>query len=143
VTELGRLRTVGAATIFQKPGKRSWDLSRAASAVLPNQSVETCFGDGPPPVLSSGSRGPQRAAGYRAETGSRFVVVLSARPNQLSIDLRRTALIVVDMQNAFASKGGMFDLAGFDISDAARVIEVNRAILGAARRAGVKSFTSR
>ena len=71
------------------------------------------------------------------------MVVLSARPNQLSIDLRRTALIVVDMQNAFASKGGMFDLAGFDISDAARVIEVNRAILGAARRAGVKSFTSR
>ena len=42
------------------------------------------------------------------------------------------------MQNAFASKGGMFDLAGLDISGAARVIEVNQAILAAARRVGVK-----
>ena len=44
------------------------------------------------------------------------MITLIARPNQLSIDLRRTAVVVVDMQNAFASKGGMFDLAGFDIS---------------------------
>ena len=42
------------------------------------------------------------------------------------------------MQNAFASKGGMFDLAGFDISGAARVIEINRTILAAARQVGVK-----
>ena len=66
------------------------------------------------------------------------MIALRAKPNQISIDLRRTALIVVDMQNAFASKGGMFDLAGFDISGAARVVEVNQAILGAARCAGVK-----
>jgi ureidoacrylate peracid hydrolase len=66
------------------------------------------------------------------------VITLLARPNQLSIDLRRTAVVVVDMQNAFASKGGMFDLAGFDISGAARVIEINQAILAAARQAGVK-----
>jgi ureidoacrylate peracid hydrolase len=66
------------------------------------------------------------------------VITLIARPNQLSIDLRRTAVVVVDMQNAFASKGGMFDLAGFDISGAARVIEVNQAILVAVRRVGVK-----
>ena len=66
------------------------------------------------------------------------MIALKAKPNQISIDLRRTAVIVVDMQNAFASKGGMFDLAGFDISGAAPVIEVNQAILGAARRVGVK-----
>ena len=57
------------------------------------------------------------------------MITLIARPNQLSLDLRRTAIVVVDMQNAFASKGGMFDLAGFDISGATRVIEVNRALL--------------
>ena len=66
------------------------------------------------------------------------MITLLARPNQLSIDLRRTAVVVVDMQNAFASKGGMFDLAGFDISGAARVIEINRTILAAARQVGVK-----
>ena len=66
------------------------------------------------------------------------MITLLARPNQLSIDLRRTAVVVVDMQNAYASKGGMLDLAGFDISGVARVIEVHQAILVAARRVGVK-----
>jgi len=66
------------------------------------------------------------------------VTALPARPNPIDVDLTRTALIVVDMQNAFASKGGMFDLAGFDISGASRVIEVNRKLLRAARQAGVK-----
>jgi ureidoacrylate peracid hydrolase len=63
---------------------------------------------------------------------------LAARPEALDVDLRKTAIIVVDMQNAFATKGGMFDLAGFDISGAAPVIETHRTLLAAARRAGVK-----
>jgi ureidoacrylate peracid hydrolase len=66
------------------------------------------------------------------------VAALTARPNPIDVDFRRAALIVVDMQNAFASKGGMFDLAGFDISGASRVIAVNRELLGAARKASVK-----
>lgn len=65
------------------------------------------------------------------------MVTLQARPELLDIDLDRTALIVVDMQNGFASKGGMFDLAGFDISAAAPVIEVNRRVLEASRKAGL------
>jgi len=74
----------------------------------------------------------------QATIGSLLVTALPARPNPIDVDLTRTALIVVDMQNAFASKGGMFDLAGFDISGASRVIEVNRKLLRAARQAGVK-----
>ena len=65
------------------------------------------------------------------------MTTLKARPHAVAIDLRRTALIVVDMQNAFATQGGMFDLAGFDISGASRVIEVNQELVGAARRAGI------
>jgi ureidoacrylate peracid hydrolase len=65
------------------------------------------------------------------------MVTLNARPEALTLDLDRTALVVVDMQNAFASKGGMFDLAGFDILGAAPAIEVNRRLLDAARKAGV------
>ena len=42
------------------------------------------------------------------------------------------------MQNAFVSKGGMFDLAGFDISGAAPAIAANQRLLAASRRAGVK-----
>ena len=48
-----------------------------------------------------------------------------------------TALIVVDMQNAYASPGGYLDLAGFDISGAAAVIEKITQLAEAARAAGV------
>lgn len=65
------------------------------------------------------------------------MATLAARPEPVDIDLRKTAIVVVDMQNAFATKGGMFDLAGFDISGAAPVIETHRRLLPAARRAGV------
>jgi len=64
-------------------------------------------------------------------------VMLPARPEPLSVDAARSALIVVDMQNAYASPGGYLDLAGFDISGAAPAIEnIGRAI-AAARAAGM------
>ena len=66
------------------------------------------------------------------------MVPLAAKPEPVVIDLAQTALVVVDMQNAFLSKGGMFDLAGFDLSGAEMAIEVNRRLLAAARAAGVK-----
>jgi len=62
---------------------------------------------------------------------------LHARPEPVTLDPARTALIVVDMQNAFASKGGMFDLAGHDISGAVPVIEAHKRLLPALRAAGV------
>lgn len=66
------------------------------------------------------------------------MVMLTTRPEQVDIDFTKSALIVVDMQNAFASKEGMFDLAGFDISKAPEVIQVNRKLIDTARRQGVK-----
>lgn len=66
------------------------------------------------------------------------MVTLAARPGAVEIDLARTALIVVDMQNAYLSKEGMLDLAGMDISGARPVIEAHQRILPAAREAGVK-----
>jgi len=63
---------------------------------------------------------------------------LNTRPEPMEMDPRYAAVVVVDMQNAFASQGGMFDLAGFDISPAARVIGVIRSLLAAARGAGMK-----
>ena len=66
------------------------------------------------------------------------MVTLMAKPEPIDIDFDRTAVVVVDMQNAFASKGGLLDLAGFDISGAANTIEANRRLLDAGRRAGVE-----
>ena len=65
-------------------------------------------------------------------------VTLNAKPEPIEIDLRRTAVIVVDMQNAFVSKGGMFDISGRDISAAEGVIENNRKIIDAARKSGCR-----
>ncbi len=66
------------------------------------------------------------------------MVPLTAKPEPVVVDWAQTALIVVDMQNAFLSKGGMFDLAGFDLSGAPAAIEVNRELLAVARAAGLK-----
>ena len=65
-------------------------------------------------------------------------ITLPARPEPLQIDPATTAVIVIDMQNAYASPGGYLDLAGFDISGAARVIANTRGVLEVARAAGVQ-----
>lgn len=64
-------------------------------------------------------------------------IELPAEPAPLAIDLDRTALIVVDMQNAFTSPGGMLDLAGIDIRPAQDVIANARLVCDAARRARI------
>jgi ureidoacrylate peracid hydrolase len=63
-------------------------------------------------------------------------VLLEAQPEPIRIDLRKTALIVVDMQNAFARRGGYFDLIGVDISGIERIISVCREIISAIRQKG-------
>ena len=65
-------------------------------------------------------------------------VTIHAKPEPIEIDVCRTAVIVVDMQNAFVSKGGMFDTFGWDITAAEGVIENNKKIIQAARHAGGK-----
>ena len=52
----------------------------------------------------------------------------------MDVDLSRSAVVVVDMQNAFASKDGMLDIAGADLSGAPAVVDVIGRILSAARR---------
>jgi len=40
------------------------------------------------------------------------MVTLNAKPEPIAIDPARSAVIVVDMENDFAAKGGMVDRAG-------------------------------
>jgi len=65
------------------------------------------------------------------------MITLPTRPEPLQIDLARAAIVVVDMQNAFASPGGLLDLAGVDISGAAAVTHAIAGLLPAARVCGV------
>src|SRR6478609_5740889 len=65
-------------------------------------------------------------------------VTLPARPEPLGLAASETAVVVVDMQNAYASKGGYVDLAGFDIAGAAGTIGQIAKVLATARAAGVQ-----
>ena len=64
-------------------------------------------------------------------------MTLPARPEPIRIDPAATAVVVVDMQNAYASAGGYVDLAGFDVSGAAGVIAKIAQVLAAARAAAM------
>ena len=66
------------------------------------------------------------------------IAMLDAKPGAISIDPTKTAVIVVDMQNDFGSKGGMFDRAGIDISGIQGAVAPTARVLASARRAGVK-----
>ena len=58
----------------------------------------------------------------RAGADETRTITLAARPEGLRLDPAETAVVVIDMQNAYATRGGYVDLAGFDIAGAAGVI---------------------
>ena len=72
-----------------------------------------------------------------ATGGSGVEYVVPARPEPIAICADNTALIVVDMQNAYASKGGYLDLAGFDVSGAGAALERIQVAIKAARAASI------
>jgi len=63
------------------------------------------------------------------------MTTLNARPEAITFAPQQSALIVVDMQNAYASKGGYLDLAGFDVSATQPVIANINTAVSAAREA--------
>ena len=65
-------------------------------------------------------------------------VKIETAPEPFQIDTAQTAVIVVDMQNAFAKRGGYMDLAGYDISKTERIIAPCRKIISASRKNGCK-----
>src|SRR5207253_2651061 len=85
--------------------------------------------------------------GFCPECGSRLFggetehgqgITASSLDEPSLIDPARSAVIVVDMENDFAAKGGMFDRAGVDISGAQKAIAPTAKVLAAARQAGLK-----
>jgi len=64
-------------------------------------------------------------------------VIIPARPEPLSISPTETAIIVVDLQNAYASIDGYLDKAGFDVSTTGPVIENTKRVIATARKAGM------
>src|SRR5262249_12004020 len=56
--------------------------------------------------------GPDHLAGHHVPARR---VTIAAEPRSLEMDPRRTAVIVVDMQNDFLAKGGLLDRVGVDV----------------------------
>jgi ureidoacrylate peracid hydrolase len=65
-------------------------------------------------------------------------VTIEAEPGSIEIALSKTAILVVDMQNAFVRKGAYFDAVGADISGIEKIIGTCRKIINAARKRGAK-----
>ena len=62
---------------------------------------------------------------------------LNARPNNFPLDTKRSALIVVDMQNGYCSPGGYFSELGVDLSATAQVYPAIQQAVKTAHAAGI------
>lgn len=65
-------------------------------------------------------------------------ITLQAKPEAFVFEPSTAAVIVVDMQNDFGAKGGMFERAGIDISGIQKVVAPTSRVLAAARKVGMK-----
>lgn len=65
-------------------------------------------------------------------------ILISAKPDAIQVSATNTAIIVVDMENDFCSKGGMLDRAGMNLSKIKETIVPIKNVLAAARKIGIK-----
>jgi nicotinamidase-related amidase len=70
-------------------------------------------------------------------------VCVPAQPYPFVFDPETTALVIIDMQRDFLEPGGFGALLGNDVSLLHRVVEPLRAVLGAARAAGMTVIHTR
>jgi len=66
------------------------------------------------------------------------MITIEAEPQPILVDLEKSAVLVVDMQNAFVHKEGYFDLVGLDITPIQRIVKPCQKIIHAARATGIR-----
>ena len=69
--------------------------------------------------------------------------VVDAAPYPLGVDPTKTALVVIDMQRAFLEPGGFGEMLGNDVSLLRSTIAPTKAVLTAARAAGITIIHTR
>ena len=114
--------------------KRDKEISNPGSNGIPRRQVMALAGA---LAASAATRAFSATVEKNRVKAAPGMFTVSARPSPLKIESARAAVLVVDMQNDFGAKGGMFDLAGIDISGIRNAIEPTARVLGAARAAGL------
>jgi nicotinamidase-related amidase len=71
------------------------------------------------------------------------MTTIQAHPTELSIDLDRTAILMIDMQRDFLEPGGFGESLGNDISQLARTVAPCQALLHGGRRLGMPIIHTR
>src|SRR5207244_4306392 len=75
---------------------------------------------------------------FRSAKGAAVLLAtIEAEPTSLSIDLGRTALVIIDMQRDFLEPGGFGAALGNDVSRLQAAVVPCREVLEAARRYGL------
>src|SRR5262249_45369348 len=64
-------------------------------------------------------------------------VTIKAEPEPLPLDIARTAFVIIDMQRDFLEPGGFGETLGNDVSLLGRAVGPTKAVLEAAREAGM------
>jgi ureidoacrylate peracid hydrolase len=93
---------------------------------------------GPRSARARATAATLEASKLSAEAPKGRVVTIQAKPGPVPVDTAKTAIIVVDMENDFRAKGGMFDRAGIDIPGIQKAIGPTARVLASARAAGIK-----
>jgi nicotinamidase-related amidase len=75
--------------------------------------------------------------GIEASRETRVRTTIQAEPEAVPLDLTRTALIIIDMQRDFLEPGGFGETLGNDVSLLGRAVAPCKAVLEAARAAGM------
>jgi ureidoacrylate peracid hydrolase len=64
--------------------------------------------------------------------------IIVAEPEPLALNCAETTIIVVDMQNDFCSKNGLFHRAGINVSEIQETVAPTAKVLSTARNAGIR-----
>ena len=89
-------------------------------------------------LISAGCGTTGQRHSTESHAQAKKVVTLPAQPRPVDLDIQKTAVIVVDMQNDFVTKGGLFDRLGIGVAGMQNIVARIGKTLEVARKEGLQ-----